>query len=180
MIRLFSAIPVPPDLRSRIALLQGGIPGAKWHVPEDFHITLAFIGDVGDETAERAHEALAAVRSAAFSLSLQGAGLFSQGDDPNVLFLDVAQENALFSLKESVDSALTMANVPFHRRKYKPHMTLAYLKNPDRLKLAEFISAHALFRSGPFPVEEFILYQSRQSQQGAHYEALETYPLYPA
>jgi len=52
MIRLFAAIGIPEQIRQRLMLLQGGIPGARWSAPENLHITLRFIGEVDDVTAD--------------------------------------------------------------------------------------------------------------------------------
>jgi 2'-5' RNA ligase len=177
MYRLFAGIALPDALSARIALLQGGIAGARWVPPENYHVTLAFIGDTDEETAERADEALSTLRAESFSMALQGAGSFAQGEHPQVLWLGVAENEKLMRLQEKLCRALEQARVPFEKRKYTPHMTLARLKNPDALKLAEFIGAHMNYRSEVFEVGEIALYQSHQTKGGSVYEVLETYPL---
>ena len=52
MFRLFVAIAIPAALRQRLALLQGGVPGARWTNLADFHLTLRFIGEVDALEAE--------------------------------------------------------------------------------------------------------------------------------
>jgi 2'-5' RNA ligase len=42
--RLFVAIPIPSQQRADLARLQNGVPGARWVEPENFHLTLRFIG----------------------------------------------------------------------------------------------------------------------------------------
>ena len=79
MPRLFSAIEIPVDIAERLAGLRGGIDGARWVDPDNYHITLRFIGDVDGTTAERFSEALAKVECAPFTLNLDGLGSFGRG-----------------------------------------------------------------------------------------------------
>lgn len=176
-LRLFAGLALPPQLRRRLALLQGGIPGARWTPEANYHVTLSFIGEADDETADRADEALAAIRAESFSLELKGAGSFAQGDHPQVLWLGVEKNDALFRLQEKVHRALEAARVPVESRKYIPHVTLARFRHPDALKLGAFLQEHAAFSAPPFGVEAFSLYQSHQTKNGRVYEVLRDYPL---
>ena len=54
MIRLFTAVTLPDQIIRRLALLGGGIPGARWVAAENLHMTLRFIGDVDSRTADQA------------------------------------------------------------------------------------------------------------------------------
>jgi RNA 2',3'-cyclic 3'-phosphodiesterase len=51
MPRLFTGVEIPPDVGQALASLRGGLPGARWIDPENYHLTLRFIGDVDDNTA---------------------------------------------------------------------------------------------------------------------------------
>ena len=48
MPRLFTGVEIPPMSDRRLATLRGGLPGARWIDPENYHLTLRFIGDVDD------------------------------------------------------------------------------------------------------------------------------------
>ena len=58
MPRLFTALEVPPAIGERLSILRGGLPGARWIDPENYHITLRFLGDVDDRTASEAVQLL--------------------------------------------------------------------------------------------------------------------------
>ena len=51
MQRIFTALEIPADVGQELATLRGGLPGARWIDPENYHLTLRFIGDVDDSIA---------------------------------------------------------------------------------------------------------------------------------
>lgn len=177
MLRLFTGLSLPAPVCQRLALLQGGIPGARWIPPGNFHITLTFIGSADAALAEDIDGALSGVRASGFSLRLKGVGNFAQGDDPKVLWAALADQPALHALKDKADRALEMARVPFDKKKYIPHVTLARFRRPDEEKIVDFMHAHTALETQAFDVFAFHLYQSHQTKNGSVYEILRSYPL---
>ncbi|MEZ5873870.1 MAG: 2'-5' RNA ligase family protein [Hyphomicrobiales bacterium] len=51
MPRLFSAIEIPRSIAARLTMFRAGLNGARWIDPENYHLTLRFIGDVDGVTA---------------------------------------------------------------------------------------------------------------------------------
>lgn len=181
VIRLFTGIALPEPLARRVDLLKGGIPGARWIAPENYHVTLTFIGDVDEATAEEVDAALSSLREQAFMLEISGTGSFSQGEDAKVLWLGVRPDPALLHLQQKSDRAVLSAGVKVDTRKYIPHLTLARFRHaPDPQRLGDFMQAHNLFSLPPFPVRDFVLYESHIGKSGAAYTALKTYPLLEA
>jgi len=72
MLRLFVAVPLPEEVQDRLASLYRGIPGARWIDPDNLHLTLRFIGDVNEDTAEDIDDCLAAISMPAFELTIAG------------------------------------------------------------------------------------------------------------
>ena len=62
MPRLFTGLEIPAALGQSLSLLRGGLPGARWIDPENYHLTLRFIGDVDDEIAQEIAWLLVKVR----------------------------------------------------------------------------------------------------------------------
>ena len=58
MPRLFTALELPVTVVSQMALARGGVVGARWLEPEDYHITLRFIGDIDARAARDIAETL--------------------------------------------------------------------------------------------------------------------------
>lgn len=177
MLRLFVGLPIPVLLRQRMLVMQGGIDGARWTERENFHITLTFIGNVDEQKAEDIDDALSGVRTERFNLRLKGTGSFAQGKFPKILWIGVEQNEVLGRLKEKIDRALESYGVPFEKRKYVPHVTLARFNKVEEVKVAEFMQQHNLFSTEEFEVDAFILYRSHQTKNGSVYEALQEYPL---
>ena len=48
MMRLFTGLEIPADIAEGLASLRGGLPGARWIDPENYHLTLRFIGEVDE------------------------------------------------------------------------------------------------------------------------------------
>ena len=70
--RLFVALDLPSSLRTRLSWMAGGLPGARWVPPENYHITLRFIGELPGWRAEEVDHALAGLRAPGFELQLPG------------------------------------------------------------------------------------------------------------
>src|SRR5688572_15582573 len=69
--RLFVALALPDDIRWQLRLICGGLAGAgRWVPPENFHITLRFLGEVDGRDSEYVDAALAGIRAPRFSLRL--------------------------------------------------------------------------------------------------------------
>lgn len=167
--RLFVAVDLPWDLKQRLALLAGGVPGARWVPPENLHISLRFIGEVSPVQAEEIDHALAAVRAPRFSLSLAGVGLFEKSSRGGVLWVGVERNPALDHLQAKIETALQRAGLERERRRFAPHVTLARLGNAPEAKVAAFVQANNLFRAAPVPMEHFFLFSSHLHRDGSVY-----------
>ena len=176
MLRLFVGIGFPPELKLRLSLLRAGVPGAKWVDPGNFHLTLRFIGEIGEDTAADIDATLSRLRVRRFTLQIAGTGVFA-GDKPRSLWAGVERTSELVALRDKVEQALSRAGLPPEPRKFAPHVTLARLRNPPLDKLRDYLAAHAQFRAEPLPVEGFSLIASFQTKAGSVYEEQADYPL---
>ena len=176
MIRLFTAIEIPEAIRLRLSLLQGGVPGARWTPIENLHLTLRFIGEVDERTANDIDEVLSELRAPSFELAIKGVGEFG-GRDARALWAGVAASPSLQRLVAKLESALQRMGLEAETRKFTPHVTLARLRDAPLPKVREFLSAKGLFDSGAFAVRSFALYSSHQTAKGSLYRLERTYAL---
>lgn len=176
MPRLFTAIEIPAQVAQTLTLLRGGLPGARWIDPENYHITLRFIGDVDLAVAHEIASMLDRISRPAFELRLDGVASFG-GRKPRAVFAEVAPSPALMDLQAEQERLMQRAGLPPEGRKYTPHVTLARLRDSSSLQVANYLSERGSFRSAPFQVERFVLYSSRDSVGGGPYVVEADYPL---
>ncbi len=175
--RLFVALDLPWDTRQHLAVLAGGIPGARWAPPEHYHLTLRFIGEVVAHEAEEIDHSLATIRARPFPLALAGIGTFAKSGRATQLWAGIEPAPALSLLQSKIEQALRRAGLAPERRRYTPHVTLARLDHAAPDKLAEFVQSHNLFRAEPVAISHFALFSSRLGKQAAVYTAEIEYPL---
>ena len=176
MPRLFTGLEIPGAIAAQLALLQGGVHGARWIDPENYHITLRFIGDIDEATAMEIESALGHVRAHPFSLRLSGLDWFG-GRKPHSIHARVEHNAALDHLQAAIERACQSAGLAPERRRFTPHVTIARCRGAKLREVRDFVSAHGLFSAGPFEVSRFILYSARPSRGGGPYIAERTWTL---
>ncbi len=178
MPRLFTAIDIPEDVRDALLGLQENLPGARWVPADNYHLTLAFLGEIDRAAADDADAALAEVSVPAFDLALAGIGTFGDGHRARTLWVGVDEPSGLLiRLQGKVETALRRAGIALERRKFSPHVTLARLKQPDPSAIGGYMQRHNLFRSRRFTVDSFALIESHLRADGPEYLPLIDYPL---
>lgn len=175
--RLFVALALPADLRSRLCALSAGLPGARWVDSSNLHLTLRFIGEVGRHEAEDIDAALSGLKGKRFSLTLAGLGEFGDDRRPRQLWVGVEPNEALERLQAKIENALQRAGLAPEKRKFKPHVTLARFKTNPGERLHDYMVERSLFRAAPFEVTEFTLFSSYLAREGAIYAPEAAYPL---
>ena len=176
MPRLFSGIEIPIALGERLQGLRGGLPGARWIEPENYHITLRFLGDVDDVTAREFASNLAAIHADSFDLQFVGLGSFGNRR-PRALWAGLAQCEPLTALQRAHEMAAQKAGLAPEQRNFHPHVTLARLRNVKASATAHWLGERGAFLAEPFPVTRFVLYSARASQGGGPYVVEQGFPL---
>jgi 2'-5' RNA ligase len=176
MPRLFTGLELPPQVTQTLSLLRGGLPGARWIDPENYHLTLRFIGDVDDRLAREIAHMLGRVKRRNFELRLEGVTSFG-GRKPRAVVATAAPNPALLELQAEHERLMQRVGLEPEGRKYTPHVTLARLRDSSSRQVADYLSERASFRSAMFPVEHFVLFSSRNSVGGGPYVVEADYPL---
>lgn len=177
MPRLFTGLEIPPDVGFALSLKRGGLHGARWIDPENYHITLRYIGDVDHQTAGEAADVLERFGAGLpFEITLTHLGAFG-GNKPRALYAGTAPSDTLNRLQAAHERALQRIGLEPEGRKFTPHVTLARLRGTGPEELARFIAERGRFEPLSFPVGRFVLYSSRDSVGGGPYIVERAYPL---
>jgi len=176
MPRLFTGVEIPSDIGLALSSLRGGLPGARWIDPENYHLTLRFIGDVDDAVAHEVESLLDRVKRGAFELHINGLTSFG-GRKPRAVVANVAPAQALFEVQAEQERLMQRIGLEPEGRKYTPHVTLARLRESSSRDVAEYLAARGFFRTSPFKVSRFVLFSSRASTGGGPYIVEASYPL---
>ena len=176
MPRLFTAIEIPSGIAQALSMLRGGLHGARWIDPENYHITLRFLGDIDERQANDAAAILDEVRKPPFDLHFEGLDAFG-GRRPRAVFASIGAEAALSELQAEHERLMRRIGLAPDTRKFMPHVTLARLRDTSSLDVADYLAARGFFRTAPFPVTRFVLFSSRASTGGGPYVVEEEYPM---
>jgi 2'-5' RNA ligase len=176
MPRLFTGIEIPPPIAQGLSMLRGGVPGARWIDPANYHMTLRYIGDIDGATARDVMQILGGVRRRSFDLVLNRLDQFG-GRKPRAIFAGASPTPALNELQAELERLLQRIGLPAEQRKYSPHVTLARLRDSTAQQVAEYLASRGPFRTPPFPVSRFVLYSSKASTGGGPYVIEAAYPL---
>ena len=176
MPRLFTGLEIPSDIGQALSTLRGGLPGARWIDPGNYHLTLRFIGDVDDTVAHEVASLLGRVKRGAFDLHMEGLTSFG-GRKPRAVVANVSPAQALLDVQAEQERLMQRIGLEPEGRKYTPHVTLARLRESSSRDVAEYLAARGFFRTSPFKVSRFVLFSSRASVGGGPYVVEASYPL---
>lgn len=177
MPRLFTGLEIPAEASLLLSLKRGGLQGARWIDPENYHLTLRFIGDVdrsiGDEVA---HALDRFVDGAPFDLTLNHLGVFG-GNKPHTVYAGIAPSEALNQLHASQDHLFQRLGLAPDPRKFTPHVTLARLRDVAPENVAAWLAAMPAFQPIGFTVTRFVLFSAKEMVGGGPYVVEQAYPL---
>lgn len=128
--RTFVAVFPPLDVREALARAARELPVAgqvRWARPENVHITLKFLGEVGEEDLARVAEKLKPVsgRHGPFEAVVSGFGAFPSAGRARILWAGIGEgADRLGALARDVESSLGPLGFARETRPYKPHLTL--------------------------------------------------------
>ena len=176
MHRLFVALRPPEDIRDALIDSMDDSPELRWVGDDNLHLTLRFIGEVERPLADDIAAAMSRIRSERFELRIAGVGMFERRSG-GALWAAVEPKEPVAALAARVERACVGAGLEPERRAFHPHVTLARFSRREGAAAQAFVERNRALASPPFAVDRFILYESRLSRHGAHYEEVADYRL---
>jgi 2'-5' RNA ligase len=173
--RLFACLKVPdgalPAIEEASKPLAGAL-GVRMLPPENWHITLKFIGEVGSaEQVGRIEEALSCVKFSPFEVLLAGAGAFPDVHRPRAIWIG-GKSPGCVDLATKVAEALSFLGLPHER--FAIHLTVA--RAPKTVAdIEDFLAQNRERSVCSFVADRFQLMKSRLTPSGAFYEVIKEY-----
>lgn len=162
-VRVFIALAPPDDAKQELARAlapaYAAYPRLRWNRIEDWHITLAFLGELPVATVPLLQPPLAALAAARrpLSLALRGGGHF----DERVLWSGIDGDvDGLHLLTKEVREVVRACGVAFEDRPLRPHLTLARARRDDTSSVSEAAAALAAFTGRTWQAERLHLVAS--------------------
>jgi 2'-5' RNA ligase len=183
----FFAIELSPEARRAVAgaarewaRLLAPAQRARWYGPDDFHITLKFLGDLPPAARPDLAAAAAPVAAASepFEVGLAGAGAFPGLHRPSVLWVGVRTSAPLAALAARLDGALAARGYAPERRPYRPHVTVARCRPGGAGEWPR--PSERLFpswRAARFVLMQTLPPEGRAKGGGARYNVVHPFPL---
>jgi len=183
-VRSFIAIELPDELKSGLFQLQaqlktGKQPPVKWVDPYSIHLTLKFLGNV---TVDKISGITGAIEAAAQEISplhleVSGLGAFPNLRRVQVVWVGLSGELArLGELQQRIESNLAPLGFAPESRPFKPHLTLARLREQasldERQSFGELIAGTGFEAVYGFKVDSISLMRSQLTREGAIYSRL--------
>jgi len=188
-LRLFVAIPIPEPVRDEIIRvereLQPLVPRdvARWTRPDQFHLTLRFLGDVPVDGVEDLKKSIGAVCRNARLLSLraEGVGFFPNSGSPRVSWVGIDDgAGRLVDLQRQIEAAVRPFTAEPGEKNFMGHVTLGRVKNPrpaDARNLATRAQSLEKRLFGEWTAHEIEIIRSELSPAGARHTLLAAFRL---
>lgn len=166
------------ELGEAIERLRPAARDIAWVAPGNLHLTLKFLGEIGEARIESVAAALGEAGLAAdpFEARIRGLGAFPSADRPRVVWAGVTEgASEMIALARRVDVALAALGFPRDERPFSPHVTLGRVRRPERNPaLSDALGGAAARAFGQVRVLSASLMRSELGPRGARYTELAT------
>ncbi|HKQ73008.1 MAG TPA: RNA 2',3'-cyclic phosphodiesterase [Blastocatellia bacterium] len=177
--RTFIAIEIPSEIKSALTALQNELRRAgadvNWTKPENFHLTLIFLGEVDERRIGEVETVCvdSAREFRPFALSLGATGVFPNSRQPRVLWAGLSGEiEKTAELKRRLEEKLEQIGFEREGKEFQPHLTIGRMKSNRKtrelLALADLRPLPAL----SFTVSDIVLMRSELHPTGARYSTI--------
>jgi 2'-5' RNA ligase len=176
--RLFVGIPVTKEqcpkffswTRNLIRESSEAGWNVRWSKPENYHITLSFLGDSPHHDLEKIISTLRSGSHMPFWIQIQNMGIFLNGKHSNILWAGI-ESRGIETFQNNIHDL--MKNIGYSReiKPFNPHITLGRMKQIEDDVQGQSISTVL----DQFRVTKFCLFESFFSQLKVEYRILETF-----
>lgn len=172
--------PIKQSLNEAKEVLQKNFPFKKWVHPEDYHITLAFLGFANENQLKDVKKLVTQhiKDESSFSLTISQIGTFGMKSSPRIFWAGLNESQELQRLRNQVYKACTEAGFQLEKRAFHPHITMARKWSSEEEFALNILDENNVFGGKPltFQATEVVLYRTNLLQT-PKYENLITFSL---
>lgn len=179
--RAFISIELPDEIKYNIEKAIGEmkliLTPLKWVEKKNLHITLKFLGWVGNDKIEGLTGSLEDIVRGfgSIKISLAGLGVFPNGKRPRVIWVGIGQGgDRVKELADRLGDKLSGKGFRKEEREFSPHLTIGRIKEEiDIEALSGSIKKNEKAEFGGFTAKHISLMKSTLRRSGPIYEEIE-------
>lgn len=179
MIRLFLALNIPEEIKSRLIEIRDSVAGLNynWEKKEKLHLTIKFIGDFPETDLNYLGKELDFIKDfSSVKCSINKFGFFFKDNKPSILWAGMEVDKGIIKIVDEVNSFFERYFISKDKRKFNPHLTLLRIKNnPGNDFVNKF--KNYTFNSINFIADSITLYKSELHSDGSKYFEIKNYKL---
>ena len=184
LIRTFLSIPVPDQVKLKKNMLYSTLEDTPakiaWVKSNNLHLTIKFIGYTPESFINKIIEVIKPItyNHKPFSMVIENTGCFPIPDRPRVLWMGVTGNlSPLLLLVSQIEEGLLQLGFPKERIEFKPHITLARIKYPQKYTPDIDLFLNSSYDPIDFSLDRVQFFSSELLPSGAVYTLLQSFPL---
>ena len=185
--RAFIAIELPEEIKDILGRIQDDLKQSradvKWVKPGNIHLTLKFLGEIGEDLVKNIGSSLTEIANnySSFPLTLSCLGAFPKLKYPRVIWVGLENEQQVLKIAEEVEMDMVRIGLASESRPFNSHITLGRVRSGlNRRQLVEKLECLNKNFNSPKPefrVTHLTLFKSTLTPTGPIYESIYTCPL---
>jgi len=181
--RVFLAIDFPQEIKEnllkKINDFKKIVPDLRWIKKPALHLTIKFIGEIEESLVSEIRNRLADAfqNIDPFDLKTTYPGFFPNPHKARVFYLDIQPSDSLKRCFDIIETKLQPLGIEKEKRRFKPHITLARIKNLSLPNDKTNILLNPSFPEMTIKTKEIILMQSELLYNGARYTPVQRFSL---
>ncbi|MFC7373318.1 RNA 2',3'-cyclic phosphodiesterase [Fictibacillus iocasae] len=180
---VFLALPLTLHVKEELFQLSERIKRtiamSKWVHPQDYHLTLVFLGKADDKKLEKLSSLIMNhVSCKPFMLRIQCLGSYGRPMQPRILWAGIEKNAALECLQSQLAELCRKSGFQIEERPFSPHITLARTYDPEAEPLLKTVNELWPIPEKVIaaPANHFVLFETVLGKE-PKYHVMKTYPL---
>ncbi len=178
--RLFIAAEIQEEIKSKLIHIckevYGNAGNIKWEQINKLHITLKFLGNVGENLTDVVVNQLNKIIYDKFTARFSRFGLFTKNGIPKILWVGIMENSELENLKIKIEKSMEFLGFQIDTGKFKPHITVARLKGKEDSTKINNLQQIDLSEI-KFEIEKILLIKSILKPNGSEYSIIKSFNL---